>query len=147
VLALAAGGSACGDGGQPAAVASTLTPSAATSSVPAGTPSAGATTTGPAHPTTSPGVTGTSTPATPSATATPAKITDASIRFDVIKRLGASPTLVGLEIQVRVRHRVVYLFGTVTSRHEKAVAEHIALTEPGVVKVVSLIQVVPGGGY
>ncbi len=69
-----------------------------------------------------------------------------SIRADLIKRLGASPTLVGLEIQVRVQNRIVYLFGTVKSRREKAAAEHIAVTEPGVKKVVSLLSVVPGGG-
>ena len=78
--------------------------------------------------------------------ATSAKVTDASIRADLIKRLGASPTLVGLEIQVRVQHRIVYLFGTVKSRREKAAAERIAVTEPGIVKVVSLLSVVPGGG-
>lgn len=148
VLALAATAAACGDGGRPAAVASTLTPSAVSSTIPAGSPSPGASPGASARPTTSPGVTPTSTP-TSTATAkpaTPAKVTDASIRADLIKRLGASPTLVGLEIQVRVQNRIVYLFGTVKSRREKAAAEHIAVTEPGVKKIVSLLSVVPGGG-
>lgn len=52
----------------------------------------------------------------------------------------------GLEIEVRVAHRVVYLSGTVKSRAEKAAAEHIAVTESGIAKVVSLLEVVPGGG-
>jgi osmotically-inducible protein OsmY len=147
LVALAAAGSACGDGGRPAAVASTLAPSAA-SSVP-GTLSPGATTNGPAQPAKSPGTTSTSS-ASPtlasSAGPTPAKVTDASIRADVVRRLGASPTLVGLEIGVRVENRVVYLFGTVKSKGEKAAAEHIAVTEPGIVKVVSLLKIVPGGG-
>jgi osmotically-inducible protein OsmY len=73
-------------------------------------------------------------------------VTDASLRADLIKRLGASPTLVGLEIKVRVAQRIVYLSGTVKSRAEKAAAEHIAVTEPGIAKVVSLLAVVPGGG-
>jgi hypothetical protein len=148
VLALAATAAACGHGGRPAAVASTLTPSPTTSTIPAGSPSPGASPGASAHPTTSPGVVPTSTPATtPTATAAPsAKVTDASIRADLIKRLGASPTLVGLEIQVRVQNRIVYLFGTVKTRREKATAEHIAVTEPGIKKVVSLLSVVPGGG-
>jgi len=143
VLALAAAGSACGDGGRPAAVASTLTPSVVASTVPGGTPSPGATGSGSAHPATSPGAAAT---ATPRPSVTPARVTDASIRADLVRRLGASPTLVGLEIEVRVQNRIVYLFGTVKSQHEKAVAERIAVTEPGIVKVVSLLKVVPGGG-
>ena len=146
LLALAATASACSDGGQPAAIASTMAPSAVGSSLPAGTPSPVATASGSARPATSPSTAATSTA---SASATPtasAKVTDASIRADLTRRLGASPTLVGLEIQVRVAHRVVYLFGTVKSQREKAAAERIAVTEPGIVKVVSLLKIVPGGG-
>jgi hypothetical protein len=145
LLALAATLSACGDGGRPAAVASTLAPSAVGSSLPAGTPSPAATASGSAHPATSASTAATIAPST-SATPTTARVTDASIRADLTERLGASPTLVGLEIQVRVVHRVVYLFGTVKSQREKAAAERIAVTEPGIVKVVSLLSIVPGGG-
>jgi hypothetical protein len=143
LVALAATGSACGDGGRPAAV-STLAPSTAAAT---GAPSPGTTTNGPAKPSSRATVapTSTSPPATP-VSASPTAVTDASLRADLIKRLGASPTLVGLEIEVRVAHRVVYLSGTVKSRTEKAAAEHIAVTEPGIAKVVSLLEVVPGGG-
>jgi hypothetical protein len=146
LVALAATGSACGDGGRPAAV-STLAPSTATTAAVTGTPSPGTTTNGAAGPSSGTTVapTSTSSPTTP-VSASPNALTDASLRADLIKRLGASPTLVGLEIEVRVAHRVVYLSGTVKSRAEKAAAEHIAMTEPGIAKVVSLLEVVPGGG-
>jgi BON domain len=145
LVALAATGSACGDGGRPAAAA-TLAPSIATTAV-TGAPSPGTTTNGPAGPSSGATVapTSTSPPVTP-VSARPTAVTDASLRADLIKRLGASPTLVGLEIEVRVAHRVVYLTGTVKSRAEKAAAEHIAVTERGIAKVVSLLEVVPGGG-
>ena len=140
LIALAAAGSACGDGGRAGAV-STLSPSTSTTTNgPTGL--SGGATIAPA-PTSAP--VSTSPPPTP-VSASPAAVTDASLRADLIKRLGASPTLVGLEIKVRVVHRVVYLSGTVKSRAEKAAAEHIAVTEPGIAKVVSLLEIVPGGG-
>ena len=150
LITLVAAVSACGDGGQPAAVASTLAPSAATSGG-ATVASPGATTNGTAQPTTSPAAAATSTssaaPTAPSSAGpTPARVTDASIRADIVKRLGASPTLVGLSVGVRVVNRVVYLFGTVKSQAEKTTAEHIAVSEPGILKVVSLLKIVPGGG-
>jgi hypothetical protein len=151
LVALAAAGSACGDGARPAGV-STLSPSTGSTTTAPGHPSPGTTTNGAADglssgATVAPASTSTpgSTPAT-SVSPSPAAVTDASLRADLIKRLGASPTLVGLEIKVRVVHRVVYLSGTVKSRAEKVAAEHIAVTEPGIAKVVSLLEVVPGGG-
>jgi hypothetical protein len=146
---LTAAGSACGDGGRPAAVASTLAPSTAASASAVASPSA--TTNGTARPTKSPGTAPTSASSaaptsTPPAGAAPAKVTDASIRADVLRRLGASPTLVGLSVGVRVVHRIVYLFGTVESNDQKTAAEHIAVTEPGIKKVVSMLKIVPGGG-
>jgi osmotically-inducible protein OsmY len=148
LIALAVAVSACGDGGRPAALASTLAPSAATSVSAVPAPAA---TNGTAQPTRSPGAAATSTssatPTSPSSVGpTPAKVTDASIRAAIVKRLGASPTLVGLAVGVRVVQRVVYLFGTVESKDQKAAAEHIAVTEPGIAKVVSLLKIVPGGG-
>ena len=151
LVALATTAAACGDGSHPAVVASSLTPAVT------GTPTPGATTNGPSGTVTSPGAasssaapnagaTATTTSPTPSGGATPAQVTDAGIRADIVKRLGESPSLVGLDVGVRVKHRVVYLFGTVKSKAEKVTAEHIAVTEPGIVKVVSLIQIVPGGG-
>ena len=151
LVTIATTGSACGDGGRPAAV-STLSPSAATTATAPGTPSPATTTNGTAA---GPSATGapaatsvpasTSRPTAPASTG-PTAVTDASLRADLIKRLGASPTLVGLEIKVRVFQRIVYLSGTVKSKAEKAAAEHIAVTEPGVAKVVSLLEIVPGGG-
>jgi hypothetical protein len=150
LVALVATGSACGNDGRTAAV-STLAPSAAATATVSGTPSPGTTGVGPAG--LANGTTAAPTPASsptsiPSApvSATPAAVTDASLRADLVRRLGASPTLVGLEIEVRVVHRVAYLLGTVKSRAEKTAAEHVAVTEPGIAKVVSLLEVVPGGG-
>ena len=144
LVALTAAGSACGDAGRPAGV-STLSPSTGSTTNVPGHPSPGTTTNAtdglPSGATVAP----TSTPAT-SVSTSPSAITDASLRADLIKRLGASPTLVGLEIRVRVVHRVVYLSGTVKSRAEKVAAEHIAVTERGIAKVVSLLEIVPGGG-
>jgi hypothetical protein len=147
LVALAAAGSACGDGGRPAAV-STLSPSTGSTTTAPRHPSPGTTTTGAASGLSSGATVAPASASTPSTSVSPspAAITDASLRADLIKRLGASPTLVGLEIRVRVVHRVVYLLGTVKSRAEKAAAEHIAVTEPGIAKVVSLLEIVPGGG-
>jgi osmotically-inducible protein OsmY len=153
LVALAAAGSACGDGGRPAGV-STLSPSTGSTTTAPGHPSPGTTTNGAADdlssgatvaPASTSASASASTPAT-SVAPSPAAVTDASLRAELIKRLGASPTLVGLEVKVRVVHRVVYLSGTVKSRAEKVAAEHIAVTEPGIAKVVSLLEVVPGGG-
>ena len=147
LAALAAAGSACGGGGQPGAVVSTLTPSAVATAAATGTPSPGTTAKGTARPSSGPTAASTATPGSAgSASASPAAITDAGIRADLLRRLGASPTLVGLEIRVRVVHRVVYLSGTVKTKAEKTAAEHIAVTEPDIAKVESLIEIVPGGG-
>ena len=141
LVALAAAGAACGDGGRPAAV-STLSPSPGTTINGAAGGLAGGATIAPA-PTSAPIST---SPSSTAVSASPAPVTDARLRADLIRRLGASPTLVGLEIKVRVVHRVAYLSGTVKSRAEKTAAEHIAVTEPGIAKVVSLLEIVPGGG-
>ena len=141
LITLAAAASACGDGGPPAAV-SALSPSPGTTTDAAAGGLAGGATIAPA-PTSAPIST---SPSPTAVSASPAAATDTSLRADLIRRLGASPTLVGLEIKVRVVHRVVYLSGTVKSRAEKTAAEHIAVTEPGIAKVVSLLEIVPGGG-
>jgi hypothetical protein len=146
--ALAATGSACG-GGQPSGAVSTLTPT--NSAI--GTPSPGTTAKGPARTSSSATAAPSSTAASTSvpapdasASASTTGVTDASIRTDLLRRLGASPNLVGLEIEVRVSDRVVYLLGTVKTRAERLFAQHIAETEPGVADVDNRLEVVPGGG-
>lgn len=62
-------------------------------------------------------------------------------------RLAQSPALVGLDITVTVRKLVVRLFGTVKTKEQRTTAEQIAVTEPGVAKVISYLKVEPGGGY
>jgi hypothetical protein len=141
---------ACGDG-RAAIEPTSLTPTPATSS-PAVTlaPSTGAST--------SPGVSASpgssSTPAgsnppaaLPSAGPSPAKVTDAWIKADLLRRLSAAPELVGQRLRVAVKARVVYLIGRVESAKQKRVAEDIAVTEPFIKKVVSYVQVVADNGY
>jgi len=89
--------------------------------------------------------TGTAIPS-PSPSPSGASITDKSIRADIVRRLAASPVLVGLTFKVFVHDRVVVLAGTVKTKVQKTTAEQIAVTEPGVKKVVSYVKVVPGGG-
>jgi hypothetical protein len=147
---------ACG-GDAPAPIASTLTPTpGAVESYPPGTPTptpspstSGAAVTGATSQPTSDGAAHTATPSgTPSAgqTGTPAP-SDATITADLIRRLSTSPVLVGADIRVFVRKHVVYLGGTVDRALQKRAAEHIALTEPGVVKVVSYLRVAAVSGY
>lgn len=72
-------------------------------------------------------------------------ITDESIKHSIVQRLGESPALVGVRIRVSVKDKVVYLMGKVDKAQQKETAEQIAVTEPGIVKVVSFIRVREGG--
>ncbi|HMK93283.1 MAG TPA: BON domain-containing protein [Thermoleophilia bacterium] len=146
----------CGDGGNPAPIADTLTPAPGLSTVPASptgsavaspspTGTSGASTLSPAPGQTPSGQTSTTIPS-PSPSTSAGTITDKSIRADIRRRLAASPVLVGLEFKVFVHKRVVVLAGTVKTKVQKTTAEQIAVTEPGVKKVVSYVTVVPGGG-
>ena len=151
LLALALAG--CGDGGTPAPIADTLTPTPGLSTVPpmsaSASPSPGSTqgtTLAPSPGAQSPsGQTATAIPS-PSPSASGATITDKSIRADIVRRLAASPVLVGLDFRVFVHKRVVVLAGTVKTKVQKTTAEQIAVTEPGIKKVISYVKVVPGGG-
>ena len=85
--------------------------------------------------------------ALPSPGPSPAKVTDAWIKADLLRRLSAAPELVGQRLRVEVKARVVYLIGRVESARQKRVAEYIAVTEPFIKKVVSYVQVVADNGY
>jgi hypothetical protein len=141
--------SGCGSGDTPSPPTSTLSPTAAGgASGPPGKGGQG----GPSATTVSPQA-GAST--TPAATATPggggsgATITDESIRANILRRLAESPALTGLRFKVRVTDGEVYLFGKVKTKAQKQTAEQIAVTEPGIKKVVSYVFVVTegDGGY
>ena len=64
-----------------------------------------------------------------------------------MRRLAAAPDLAGLTFRVVVYKGVVTLVGTVNTASQRHTAEHIAVTEPGVVKVISYVQVSPASGY
>lgn len=72
---------------------------------------------------------------------------DKEIRADIIKRLEAAPDLAGLTFGVAVYKGVVTLAGTVETKGQKRTAERIAVTEPGIVKVVSYVRVAQASGY
>ena len=61
-------------------------------------------------------------------------------------RLSQDPSLRGIQFEVVVHKGVVDLSGRVKTKKQKHSAEQIAVSEPGVKKVVSLLSVVPGGG-
>lgn len=131
---------ACGDGGKPAVEPTTLLPGAG-GGPPGATPNS---TPGSTPNTLSPG-------ATPTATGggTVDQITDDSIKANIMRRIAESAALAGLRIQVDVEDRVVALRGNVRIDAQKKTAQNIAVTEPGIVKVVSYLIVDPkgDGGY
>jgi osmotically-inducible protein OsmY len=130
---------ACGDSANPAPPKRTLTPSAIET---AG--KKGATTV----PTASPTTTSTAKPTTkPTATPTPTRVTDASIKAAILARLAQEPGLQGFDIRVTVADRVVYLRARVRTKDQRSLIEQIALTEKGVKKVVSAIDVDDAAGY
>ncbi len=126
---------ACGDGSTPAPPTRTLTP----------------------EPDQSPGKRGSTTSAAPSATptgapsasasATRARITDKTIKANILARIAREPGLRGFEIIVMVTDGNVYLRGRVRTKEQRSLVERIALTEPGVKKVVSSIDVDDAAGY
>jgi hypothetical protein len=155
LLAAAVLVSACGSGDKPAVKPSTLYPSpSASNAVTSGNPSPSPGTS------TSPGTSsspGTSTSPSPSSTGgrngggssgtSTKKITDASIRGNILVRLSQEPTLRGIDFTVVVHNASVSLTGRVKTRKQKHSAEHIAVSEPGVKRVLSYIEVTGGGGY
>jgi hypothetical protein len=130
---------ACGDGSAPAPASRTLTPDASSSFG-----KRGATTAPSATPTasTTPSATPTATPS-----ATPTRITDKSIRAAILARIAQEPGLRGFDIRVKVADGTVYLMGRVRTKDQRSLVEQIALTEPGVKKVVSAVDVDDAAGY
>ena len=145
LLAATLGGAAAtlaacgGDGSAPAPPTRTLTPDASP-------------TTGKRGATTVPSVAPSATPsATPTASATPTptptRITDKAIKAGILARIAQEPGLRGFDIRVAVNDKVVYLRGRVRTKAQRTLVEQIALTEPGVKKVVSAIDVDDAAGY
>jgi hypothetical protein len=140
LLAAILGGAAAacgGDGSAPAPPTRTLTPDASPT-----TGKRGATTV----PSVAPSATPSATP-TVSATPTPIRITDKVIKAGILARIAQEPGLRGFEIRVTVSDKVVYLRGRVRTKAQRTLVEQIALTEPGVKKVVSAIDVDDAAGY
>lgn len=133
IIALAAG--ACGGkgkssgGGTPSWRPSTISP----------TPSAGPSTPG-KHP---------SPTATPSngASTSSKPISDAAMRAGIARRLSQEPTLVGIQFTVHVHQAVVCIYATVKTQDQRTAAQNIALSEPGVAKLISFIKVGGQTGY
>ena len=128
---------ACGNGDKPAIEPGTTYPSTAASP---GT-SPGAASPSPSPATLTPG----SSPTAPDGD----QVTDASIKAAILRRIAESPALTGLRIRVAVKDKTVRLGGKVKTNEQKSAVEQIAVTEPGVVKVVSYLIVEPDGdgGY
>jgi len=131
---------ACGDGATPAPPTRTLTPSTDPSSGRKHTsespsPSSGTTA--------SPSPTKTGTTPTPS----PTRITDKAIKAGILARMAQEPGLQGFEIRIVVNDGIVYLRGRVRTKQQRTLVEQIALTEAGVKKVVSMIDVDDAAGY
>jgi len=137
--------SACGSS-TPAVRSSTLLPSPSPS-LPGGTGAGAQSPTPVGTPSTISPTAATSPGPSSSSTTGAARPTDKEIRADIIKRLVAAPDLVGLTFGVAVHDRVVTLAGTVETKGQKRTAEHIAVTEPGIVKVVSYVRVAQASGY
>lgn len=141
LLVLAGALVACGDGSAPAPVTRTLTPDQSPSPG-----KHGASTTPSAQPSVSASPSTTASPA-PTASSTPARITDKSIKAGILARIAQEPGLRGFEITVVVNDGVVYLRGRVRTKGQRSLVEQIALSEPGVKKVVSAVDVDDAAGY
>lgn len=142
--------SACGSSDQPPAIsATTLFPSPSASQTGTG---------GSGNASPSPSVTASPSPSSTGASgggqssggssgSSTSKITDKAIRGNILVRLSQEPSLQGLQFKLRVRKGVVILTGRVKTKDQKRTAEQIAVSEAGVKKVLSYIEVTGGGGY
>ena len=139
--------SACGAGDKPAMHPTTLLPSPSASK--AGTSGSGSTSPSPGASTTpSPSSSGSGKSSGNGSSGTSTKkVTDTSIRGDILVRLSQDPSLRGIQFEVVVHKGVVDLSGRVKTKKQKHSAEQIAVSEPGVKKVLSYIEVTGGGGY
>ena len=134
IIAVAAGacggkGKSSGGGAPPTLYPSTISP----------TPSASPSTPG-KHP---------SPTATPSNGASPSSkpISDAAMRAGILRRLSQEPTLVGIQFTILVRQAVVRIYATVKTQDQRTTAQNIALSEPGIAKLISYIKVGGQTGY
>ena len=139
LLTVALGGvmaalAACGDGAAPAPPRRTLTPSTDASP-------------GKKHSSASPSASPSAKPETPTPSPSATKITDRTIKAGILSRIAEEPGLQGFDIRVVVNDGVVYLRGRVRTKQQRTLIEQIALTEPGVKKVVSAIDVDDAAGY
>jgi len=135
IMAVAAG--ACGGKQKsPGGSGPTLHPSA-TPSTSSGSPGS---------PPPSKGPSSTITP-TSSASPTGKPPSDAAIRAGILRRLSQEPSLVGIQFTVNVVHAVVHIFGSVKTQDQLTTAEKIALSEPGIKKVISYLKVRGQTGY
>jgi hypothetical protein len=129
---------ACGDGATPAPPSRTLTPQDTGDSGKHGS-------------TSPPSATPSPLPSTPVPSATPSpgatRITDKSIEAGILARIAEEPGLQGFTIRVTVHDGTVYLAGRVRTKQQRTLAEQIALTQAGVKKVVSSIDVNAADGY
>lgn len=133
----------CGDeAANPVPSLETLTPSA--------TPSPTESTTGKRHdstasarPVATPSASSSATPSSSSAT----RPSDKTIQGNILARLAAEAGLRGFSFKVLVSDRTVVIRGRVRTKEQKRLAEQICLTEPGVAKVVSAIDVSGAAGY
>jgi hypothetical protein len=132
---------ACGDGATPAPPMRTLTPSASE-----GTGKRDSTTTPTVAPSATPSGTS-SAKASPTPSASPSRITDKAIKAGILARIAQEPGLKGFDIRVAVTDGAVYLRGRVRTKAQRRSIEQIALSEPGVTKVVSAIDVDDAAGY
>lgn len=142
MLTLVAVLAGCGDD-KPAVTGETLLPSAAASGRHTRTTSSASPAATPAAQASAPQVSGSGSAPAPTST----QPSDATIRGDILVRLSQEPSLRDLEFKVRVRDGDVTLQGRVRTKAQKRTAEQIAVTEPGVRKVVSYIVVTARNGY
>lgn len=72
---------------------------------------------------------------------------DAAIKRNILARLAREPGLRGFEFRVSVSSGTVTIVGRVRTADQKHTAEQICLTEAGVVRVLSAVQVSAAAGY
>jgi hypothetical protein len=133
---------ACGDGSTPAPPMRTLTPSAVEDS---GKRDSTASPPPSASVSPAPSSSATAPVATPSPS--PTRITDKSIKAGILARISQEPGLQGFDIRIAVNDGIVYLRGRVRTKQQRSLVEQIALSEPGIKKVVSAIDVDDAAGY
>lgn len=150
---------ACGDGNKAAVAGQTLYPSPGASTVhqkggqtgQTGSPSPGTS----ARPSSNGGSGGGSngsggssgSSSSASGSGSGGSVSDQDIRGGILVRISQEPSLSNIDVKVKVHTGTVILTGRVKTAKQKRLVEHIAVTQPGVKKVVSYIAVDGGAGY